>query len=242
MSEKKKANACKNLYEKRLEAIYTISSAITSDLYLEDILKLIVSVTAQALNSKISSLMLLNEKGELELKATQSVSEAYNKKPNIKVGEGIAGKVALENKPIAVKDVKKDSRYVNREIAKKEKLCSLLCLPLSVKGKVIGVLNEYTSLPHEFTQQEIEILKAIANQAAIVIENARLLVQSRVIKEELESRKLIERAKGVLMKEDNLNEEEAFQKIQKFSMNSRKPMKEIAEAILIHYDLKNKSR
>ena len=120
----------KRLGKQVIGALTKISQAITSDLYLEDILKLIVSVTAEVMGSKICSLLLINKTGkELEVKATQSVSEAYNKKANIKIGEGIAGKVAQEGKPITVADVRKDARYINRAIARKEKLCSLLQNP-----------------------------------------------------------------------------------------------------------------
>jgi signal transduction protein with GAF and PtsI domain len=195
-------------------------------------------VTAQAMNSKICSLLLLDEeKNELVIRATQSVSEAYNKKPNIKLGEGIAGLVAQENKPIAVLDVKEDTRYVNRDIAKKENLCSLLCVPLSVKGKVIGVLNSYTSVKHRFTKEEINILTAVANQAAVAIENANLLLKSKMIEEELKTRKIVERAKGILMKSQGISEEEAYKKIQRQAMNTRRTMREIAEAIILAKEL-----
>ncbi|MBU0549210.1 MAG: histidine kinase, partial [Candidatus Omnitrophica bacterium] len=98
MAKKKRKS---NSYKKKIEALSKVSQTITSSLYLEDILKLIVMVTAEVMNSKICSLLLLNEeKNELIIRATQSVSEAYNKKPNIKLGEGIAGLVAKDNKPI----------------------------------------------------------------------------------------------------------------------------------------------
>lgn len=225
-------------YLKHLEAISKVSQAITSNLYLEDILKLIVTVTAEVMNSKICSLMLLDQsKKELVIRVTQSISEEYNKKPNLKLGEGIAGRVALENKPKTVYDVTKEPEYKNQEIAQKENLRSLLCMPLSVKGKVIGVLNLYTSKPHKFTQNEINVLNTVAGQAAITIENTQLLVKSKIAEEELETRKAVERAKGILMKEQNLNEDEAFRKIQKQSMNTRKSMRQIAEAIILAKEL-----
>lgn len=221
-------------YSKHIEMLSKISQTIVSDLYLEDILKLIVMVTAEVMSSKICSLMLLDEeRKELVVRATQSVSEAYNKKPNVKLGEGIAGKVALENRPITILDVKNDAQYRNKDIAINEKLSSLLSIPLSVKGKVIGVLNTYTSKPHKFTKEEISLLGTVANQAAIVIENARLITKSKMIEEELQTRKLIERAKGILMKSLNISEEEAFSKIQKQAMNMRKTMREIAEAVIL---------
>jgi len=226
-------------YEEQIKALSKISKAIASDLYLEDILRLIVVVTAQVMGSNICSLMLIDEKaGELVIRATQSVSEEYNKKPPLKLGEGIAGKVAKENQPMTIKDVTKEKEYKYGNIAKKEGLCSLLCVPLALKGKVIGVINCYTPSPHDFTETEIDVLSSIANQAAVAIENTELLVKSRVIQEELEARKRIERAKGILMKEEGLTEEEAYLKLQKFSMDHRKTMREVAEAIILTSEMK----
>ncbi|MFA5260243.1 MAG: GAF and ANTAR domain-containing protein [Candidatus Omnitrophota bacterium] len=223
----------------KIDALLTISKAITSELYLEDILKLIVTITAQMMGSKICSLMLLDEeKNELVIRATQSVSETYNKKPNIKIGMGIAGKVFQENKPMVVQDVKKDLHYINKEIAKKEGLSSLLSVPLSIKDRPIGVINCYTSEPHNFTEADIKVLTAVATQAAVAIKNAELITKTKIIQEELESRKLIERAKDILMKEAGLSGEDAYKKIQKHSMNARRTMREIAEAIILTKEFK----
>lgn len=234
-AKKKRDDGGKNI----VGALAKIGEAITSDLYLEDILKLIVSVTAEATGSKIVSLLLLNKsKKELAVKATQSVSEKYNKKPNVKLGEGIAGRVASTGKPVTILDVRKDERYINRNLAIKEKLCSLLSMPLMFKDEVIGVLNCYTAKPHQFTQNEISILKSIANQAAIVIENFRLVVETKVIREELEARKVIEKAKGILMEQDSVSEEAAYNRMRKYSMDNRKSMREVAEAIILNEEMR----
>jgi len=226
-------------FDEQIKALSKISKAIASDLYLEDILRLIVAVTAEVMGSNICSLMLIDEKkNELVIRATQSISEEYNKKPPLKIGKGIAGKVAKQNKPIAVRDVTKDKEYKYQDIARKEGLCSLLCVPLAVKGKVIGVINCYTSTPHNFTETEINLLSSIANQAAVAIENTELMVKTRVIQEELEARKRIERAKGILMREEGLTEEEAYLKLQRYSMDHRKTMCEVAEAIILAADMK----
>jgi len=226
-------------FKEQIKALSKISKAITSDLYLEDILRLIVAVTAEVLGSKICSLMLIDEKtGELVIRASQSISEEYNKKTPLKIGEGIAGKVAKENKPVSVKDVLKEKEYKHKNIAKRENLCSLLCVPLAVRGKAIGVINCYTSKPHDFTETEINILTTIANEAAVAIENTELIVKTKVIQEELDIRKRIERAKGILMKEENLTEEEAYLKIRNYSMDNRKTMREVAEAIILATEMK----
>jgi len=149
--------------------------------------------------------------------------------------------VAQEKKVMVVKDVRKDPRYINKEIAEKEGLCSLVSLPLVVRGKVIGVLNLYTSEPRDFSEAEIHLLTTIASQAAVVIENHRLLLESQAVREELETRKKVERAKGILMQEFGISEEEAYRRLQKYSMNTQKSMKEIAEALILAWEMKKKT-
>lgn len=231
------------VYLKQIDALSKVANLITSGLYLEELLRLIVQVTAEMMNSKICSLMLVDpETKELVVKATQSISEAYNKKPNMKVGEGIAGLAARENKPLSVPDVRKDIRYKNRDIASKEGLCSLASVPLSVKGRVIGVLNCYTSKRHKFTESELGILNTVANQAAVAIENAELDLRAKSAEEALLIRKLIERAKDILAQEANILPSEAYRLIQKQSMDNRKSMREIAEAIILAQELKHKPK
>jgi GAF domain-containing protein len=229
------------IYVKQIEAIAKVANLITSGLYLEELLRLIVQVTAEIMNSKISSLMLLDpENKELVVRATQSISESYNKKTNIKLGEGIAGIVARDNKAAYVLDVKDEERYLNRDVARKEGLCSLACVPLAVKGKVIGVLNCYTSKKHKFSKHEMDLLNALANQAAIAIENAELDLRARSAEEALTTRKLVERAKEILAQEANILPTEAYRLIQKQSMDSRKSMREVAEAIILAKDIRGK--
>ena len=240
MAQKKSKNEYQP-YLKQIEALAQVANLITSGLYLEELLRLVVQVTAKVMNSKISSLMLLDpEKKELVIRATQSISEAYNKKPNVKLGEGIAGLVALQNKPMCILDVKEDSRYLNTDVAKKEGLCSLISVPLAVKGRVIGVLNCYTSKRHKFSKPEIDVLTALANQAALAIENAELDLRARSAEEALTTRKVIERAKDILSQEANVLPSEAYRLIQKQSMDSRKTMREIAEAIIITKSIRDK--
>ncbi len=168
----------------QLNTLSEISRTITSDLYLEEILQLIVAMTAESMNFKICSIMLLDEtKNELVIKATQSKSRAYVKKPNVKLTESVAGRAVIEGKPIQVLDVRKTADYQYPDIAKQEGLCSLIALPLSVKKEIIGVLNCYTASPRIFSDEEISILMALANSAALSIQNAKLMVQTAVLQE-----------------------------------------------------------
>jgi len=221
-------------FQRHIEALTRISRAITSDRYIEDILRLIVTVTAETMHSKICALWLL-DKGDdtFKLRATQSISEDYLKERSLKIGEGVVGQVALTREPRLVVSVLEDQDYKEKELAKKEGLVSMLSVPMVVKDRVIGVINCYTSYSHEFTETEKNVLITVANEAAVAIENTELMVESRVIQEELETRKLIERAKDILMTRRDMSGQEAFRSIQKRSMDVRKSMKEIAEAIIL---------
>jgi len=235
MTKKSKSS---NAISKEFDMLGKVSSTIVSEMYLEDILKIIVAMTAEVMGAKISSLMLLNDKGdELKLVATQSLSKDYTNKPPVKVGQSISGRAVAEKKPIAVLNVQKDPKYMFPDIAKKEQLVSMLAVPLIVKGKVIGVLNCYSTRQHKFTEKEVKLVSAVANQTAVAIYNKRLLEEKGALEIKLEERKVIERAKGILMKQIGIPEEEAFSRIRKKAMDSRKSMKEIAEAIILNEGL-----
>ena len=166
------------------------------------------------------------------------MSEEYLKERSIKVGEGIVGLVAKERKPIIIEDVLKNPNYKEKTLAKKEGLVSMISVPMMVKTKVIGVINCYTTTPYKFTKSDIDLLSAVANQAAVAIENTELLVKTKIVQEELEARKKVERAKGILMKEQGLTEEEAYNLLRKSSMDKRVHMKDIADAIIISFEVR----
>lgn len=161
-----------------------ISRTLTGNLYLEEVLQLLVHITAQTLGYKIVTVMLLDEeKGELVLKATQAESEEYRKKPPLRVGESIAGRAVAENRVIVVPDVRAHPNYRFPDIAAREGLHSMVSVPLRVREQVIGVLNCYTDRPHLFTDEELRTLEAVASQAALAIDHAKLMVRSAILQE-----------------------------------------------------------
>jgi signal transduction protein with GAF and PtsI domain len=221
-------------HEKQIEALTRISAAITSDRYLDDILRLIVMVTAEVMNSKICSLWLIDEHEKtLRIRATQTISAEYLKERVLRLGEGVVGMVAQEGRPRIVMNVLEEPSFKEKELAQSEGLVSMVSVPMTVKDRVIGVINAYTSHPHVFTDTEVNLFTAVANQAAVAIENTELMVKTRVIQEELAARKQIERAKDILMRRRNLSGEDAFRWIQRRSMDSRKSMREVAEAVIL---------
>ena len=224
-------------YDQYIKAIMNISQAITSELYLEDILKLIVMVTAKVTGVDICSLWLIDESEspkKIRLKATQTIEPDYLKDRSLSMDEGVVGFVATHNQPLIIEDVLKEPRFKEKEMARKLGLVSMASVPLQVKeGKVIGVLNCFTAEPHEFSEPEVNLITTVANQAAVAILDTELMVKTKVIQEELETRKLVERAKEILMRRRNLKGDEAYRWIQKRSMDSRKSIRHVAEAILL---------
>ena len=224
-------------YDKYIKAITDISRAITSDQYLEDILKLIVMVTAKVTGVEICSLWLIDESEKpmvIRLKATQAIDHDYVKDRSLTMDEGVVGYVASHNKPLMIKDVLKEPLFKEKEMAKNLGLVSMLGVPLQERDeKVIGVLNCFTAEPHEFSETEVNLITAVANQAAVAIMNTELMVKTKVIREELETRKQVEKAKEVLMRRRNMKADEAFRWLQKRSMDTRKSMRRVAEAILL---------
>lgn len=218
----------------QFDRLVKVSESIASEKYLDEILNLIVLVTAEMLDSKICSIMLLDErKNELSIRATQSLSEDYKKKPNIKVSQSLSGEAVLARKAKMYFDVRMEEKYAYRDLAMKEGLTSMLSVPMIVKERIVGIISVYTKRPHVFSQEEINVLQMVSNQAAIAIENTKLVEETVKAKEALEIRKLIERAKGILMRLQGLSEEAAHRLIHKKSMDSCKSMKEIAESIIL---------
>ena len=228
-------------YDKYIRGLMDISRAITSELYLEDILKLIVMVTAKVTGVEICSLWLIDESvspHKIRLKATQAIDPEYVKDRSLELDEGVVGHVVTYKSPLIIEDVLKEPGFKEKEMAKKMGLVSMAGVPLQVQDeKVIGVLNCFTSRPHNFPETEVNLITTVANQAALAIINTELMVKTKVIKEELETRKLVERAKEILMRRRNLDGDEAFRWIQKRSMDYRKTMRHVAEALLLSEEL-----
>ncbi len=161
-----------------------ISRTLTGNLYLEEVLQLLVHITAQTLGYKIVTVMLLDEeRGELVLKATQAESDEYRKKPPLRVGESVAGRAVAEGRIIVVPDVRVHPDYRFPDLAEREGLHSMVCVPLRVREQIIGTLNCYTDRPHLFSDEELRTLEAVANQAALAIDHAKLMVRSAILQE-----------------------------------------------------------
>jgi signal transduction protein with GAF and PtsI domain len=233
-------NSAQEFGPRELEFFWKISESVVSGQYLKEILHLIVTMTAETMGSEICSILLLDEKKqELAIGATQALSEDYIRKPNIKVGESVSGRAVKERHPIAVLDVTREKQFRFPDIARREKIVSMLSVPMMVGKRAIGVVNVYTTEPRPFIQAEIKLLQAVANQAAVAIQNTSLQEEVVAARNAAETQKILNRAKAVLQKTMHLSEDEAHRLLLRSSRNNRKTLREVAEAVILAFDTGN---
>jgi len=168
----------------RLGALSEVTSTIAQSPYIEEILQLLVNLTAQQFNYVVCTVRLLDETHqELVLRATQAPAKAYARKRAIRLGESIAGKAIAENRPIIVADVLDEDEYIGHDLAVEQGLRSMICVPLTLQGRPVGVMSCYTSEVREFPPEEIRALETLAKQAAVSIEHAKLQVRNTLMQE-----------------------------------------------------------
>jgi uroporphyrinogen-III synthase len=163
----------------------------------------------------------------------------------MKMGEGVTGWVAKHQAPVALgADAAADSRFKIFPALVEDTYEAFLSVPVVSAGKTIGVINVHHRDRHPHTDDEVSTIKFIGEQMGTAIgkslleeENARLTEEAAEAKRQLETRKVVERAKGILQQRQGVTEEEAYLRMRNESRRLRKPMKELAEAIILAEDL-----
>ena len=174
----------------KLALLLDANKALTSTLDLDRLLKVIMGQAKRVVNAEASSLMLLDEaKKELFFDVTVGGKGEKLRQMRLKLGQGIAGWVAKKGNPLMVTDAGKDTRFfVKADEVTKFKTKSILCVPLKIKEKIIGVMEAINEVGRGyFVEEDREIFEAFASQVAIAIENARLFQNLRREKEKIEA-------------------------------------------------------
>jgi signal transduction protein with GAF and PtsI domain len=223
---------------KRMEALAGLAERINEKNYLDRILQTIAEMVADKLDSPVCSVMLVDEeRQELVISAARCSSEDYLHRLPMKIEDSLIGRVIRERQPIMIPNVLEEKQYKYPELARKTGLASLLSVPMTTRELVIGAINIYTREVHEFTEDEVGFVKVVASQAAIAIENARLMAETLEAKRALEIRKVVERAKGIMQHKYGITEEDAYLKLRNESRRLRRPMRELAEAVILADEL-----
>jgi len=165
-----------------LRTLAEVSETLTSPLYLEQILRLVVEMAARVFDAPLCTLMLLDG-NELVLAAAHPEAAGLRPRTTLRVGEGIPGEAAASGQPAMSVELADDPRFRRREVPQPPAVRSLLSVPLRVRDRTLGVINCYTARRHQFTGPEINMLQTLANQTALAIENASLVVKSAMVRE-----------------------------------------------------------
>jgi signal transduction protein with GAF and PtsI domain len=223
---------------RRMQTLAAVAQAIGAANYLERILRAISDMLAETLDTAVCSILLLDdEKKELSVGAASCSAPDYMHRIPIRMSGSVMEEVVGHGRPIVIPDIHARKQYRYPELARKSGLATLLTAPVASQGKVIGSVNIYTRDERNFSDYEIGFVRVVAGQAAIAIQNARLMSEMLEMKRKLEVRKLIERAKGILQKKHNLTEEEAYIRLRDESARLRRSMRTLAEAIILSDDL-----
>ena len=161
----------------RLSTLISVESSINSTLDLSQLLTYLMTCATKVMKAKDSSLMLVDERtNELVFKIALGKAGTAVQEFRIKMGQGIAGQVALTGEPIVVSDTSKDDRFdPSIDMATGFETKSIMCVPITLREKVVGVievLNAGYSGP--LTEEDLDIFSAFASTAGVAIQNARL--------------------------------------------------------------------
>jgi len=163
-----------------LTAVYNVTAMLADARDLHRVLKRTVEVVTEVMDCKAASIRLIdNEADELVIKAIHNLSDDYLNKGPVRLSTAEIDQVALSPKGYEyVRDMATDPRVLYPQESQREGIVSMLSVGMRYKGKAIGVLRVYTEKQQAFSQLRIDLLKAIAAQAAAAIENARLMEES----------------------------------------------------------------
>lgn len=226
--------------------LHRISNIVSSELSIDEMLGEIIGLTVQVTGCDACLVYLVEPAThELVLRGSQVPHAADLGRLRIKVGEGVSGWVAQHRSPVALAaNAPSDARFKHIRQLIEDTYQALLSVPLVSGGDVIGIVNVHHRDTHEHTPEEISLVSFIGEQmgnaltkSLLAEENEKLLEEARQIRNELEARKVIERAKGILQRRENITEEEAYLRLRNQSRRMQRPMKELAEAIILADEL-----
>jgi len=155
------------------ETLDDVNQAITGKLDLDTVLDAIVEVVTDKLRAKGCSIRLLDEKGDrLEVRASRGLSSQFLEVTSSRPGDCL--NEVLEGHCLSVLDAPEDLRVFHHDQVEREGISSILFVPVICRGNPLGVLSLYTNRPYRFSDEEIQMMKAIGSQCALAIRNAQM--------------------------------------------------------------------
>src|SRR5438270_845751 len=231
-----------SIEDSHVDVLHEISERLGTADGFHEVLTRVVEF-ASALVKCDSCLIYILEGDALVLRASKNPHPEVVNRLKLRVGEGITGWVAQHQEAAAVPEkAAQDPRFQFFNELPEDSYEAFLTVPLMCRGRVVGVINLQHRLPHIYKPKQIRLISTIGFLVGAEIELARLEEANNHLSEKLQTRKVVERAKGILQRDLGMTEEQAYLALQRQSRAKRKPMKEIAEAIVLSDDVRGNSQ
>ena len=221
-----------------IEFLHAISSRIAAADPLHEVLDQIVTFAWDVVKCD-SCFVYVLEGDELVLRASRNPHQEVVDRLKIRMGQGITGWVAEHREPVAVpQHASKDPRFKLFNELPEDGFEAFLSVPILCRGRLVGVINLQHRQPHTYTRRQIRLIATIGFLVGAEIEMARLGTENTLLANQLETRKILERAKGILQRDLGLDEEQAYLTLQRQSRQRRRSLKEIAEAVVLGEEIR----
>jgi signal transduction protein with GAF and PtsI domain len=226
--------------------LHRVSGIVSSNLSLDEMLGEIVGLAAQVTECDACLVYLMDhESNEIVLRASQVPHAKDLGELRLKIGEGVTGWVAEHKSVVALgSNAAADPRFKRFQTLIEDTYEAFVSVPIVSGGETIGVINVHHRESHTHSPEEVSLLVFIGEQMGGVVskslleeEKAKLLEEAAAFKRQLEERKLVERAKGILQQKYNTTEEDAYFRLRNQSRRLRRPMRDLAEAIILAEDI-----
>ncbi len=229
----------------QVDLLHETSKIVSSGLTLDEMLRELIQLAVQVTACDACLIYLAEPEGDVVLRASQLPHTNEIGHIRIKIGEGVTGWVAEHKSAVALASkAAADKRFKKFPALIEDTYEAFLSVPLVSGGDVIGVINVHHKQPRTHTPAEISLMAFMGEQIGGAIaksrlskENVRLQEETLEMKRQLETRKLVERAKGILQSKYKLSEEAAYLRLRNESRRLRRPMRDLAEAIILAEDV-----
>lgn len=221
-----------------LDFLHDVGTRIAAADPLHEVLNEIVEFVSDFVSCDSCFIYVL-EQDELVLRASKNSHPEVLDRLRIHLGQGITGWVAEHREPVVLEcNAPQDARFRPFAELAEDTYESFLSIPVISRAHLVAVINVQHKDPYPFSHREIKAISTIGHLVGAAIEMARLEDEVNELSDKLESRKIVERAKGILQSELEISEEEAYGMLQKEARDRRISMKEVAEALLLSSELR----
>jgi uroporphyrinogen-III synthase len=225
-----------------IDFLHQVSSRIAASDPLHIVLGSIVDFVTTAIPCDSCFIYILEE-DKLVLRASKNPHTDVVDKLGVHIGQGITGWVAEHREPVAIaSNASNDPRFMIFRNLPEDHFEAILCTPVLCVNRVVGVITLQHRLTYRHTPNEVKLLSMLGFLVGAEIERARLETENVQLSGRLETRKAVDRAKGILQRDLGISEDEAYLTMQKESRQRRITMREIADAVVLMDDMRRKSK